>query len=210
MKLAACAGSCLAALVSVAHAPALAEGPELSFAATIATELIASGESLTRDRPGAELVAGIEAQGFFTEVELRTLRIDDNRWEVVGLLGYRREIDDIQLELGVARAWADRSGSGDTDVSAGIEWAADARWTLGFVAAYAPRPRDWVDVVLTADYELDDRTTISGAVGRVPADRRNYANLGASYALTDQLEADVRYHRSRKIGHRMVLSLIVN
>lgn len=199
------AGPCLAA--SLLMAPATAQAFDWSLEATITNDLIDGGERLSPGRPAGVLVAEAEAGGFFAGIELQTIRIDDDRIEIVPFLGYRHDLDPVEVEIGIAVPWADDSGRGDVEIFAGIEWAVDDRFTLGVEAAYAPSPRDWADVALTGSFAINDRLDLSATVGRVPADRLNYAKVGLTYALTDALAADFRAHNAREIGTRVALSL---
>lgn len=199
------AGPCLAA--GLLLAPATAQAFDWSVEATITNDLIEGGERLSPGRPALILEAEAEAEGFFAGIELLTIRDGDDRIEIVPFLGYRHDFDPIELEIGVAVPWANDSGRGDVEIFAGIEWAVDDRFTFGFETAYAPSPREWVNVAVTGAFTIDDRLSLSATLGRVPADRLNYANVGLTYELTDALAADFRVHNSREIGTRAALSL---
>lgn len=201
-------------LAAAVAAPALthanmarADGPEFSFEALITSDLIRSGESLTDGRPGAALSAEVELSGFFAGLELLTLRDGADRLQAELSLGYRWDLDVAALEFGVARAWADDSGMGDTEVFAGLELPLGEAVTFGFEAVYAPRPREWADLSATAAFALNDRWEFSATLGRVPADRLNYGNLGVTYAFADSAAFDLRVHNSREIGPRVTASL---
>jgi opacity protein-like surface antigen len=202
----------LAAALSVSVATfgqvAAANSPVFSFGGLIASDLIRSGASLTDGRPGAALEAELEVSGFFAGLELLTLRNGADRWQAELSLGYRQDLDAVALEFGVARAWADASGMGDTEVFAGLEFPIGERTTLGLEAVYAPRPREWADLSLTARHTLSERLGLSVTLGRAPADRVTYGNLGLAYAVTDQAALDVRYHHSRAIGARVTASVV--
>lgn len=187
---------------------AAADGPEFSFEALITSDLIRSGESLTNGQPGAALEAEVALAGFFAGLELLTLRDGDDRLQAELFLGYRWELDLAELEFGVARAWADDSGMGDTEIFAGLEVPLGEAATLGFEAVYAPRPREWADVSATATFALSDQWEVSATLGRAPADRLNYGNIGVSYAFTEQAAFDLRVHNSREIGSRVTASLV--
>ncbi len=199
------AGPCLAA--SLLLAPATAQAFDWSLEATITNDLIDGGERRSPGRPALILEAEAEAEGFFAGIELQTIRIDDDRIEIVPFLGYRHDFDPVELEIGVAVPWANVSGRGDVEFFAGIEWAVDDRFSLGFAAAYAPSPREWLDVAATGAFAIDDRLSLSATLGRVPVDRLNYANVGLTYELTDILAADFRVHRASTFGTRAALSL---
>lgn len=200
-------GLCLAAMLSLAHAPALADGLEWSLEATLTNDFIDAGESRSDGRPAVIVAGEIETHGFFAGLELYSLREDDDRFGMMPSLGYRFDFDPLEVEIGIARAWADDSGWDDIELFAGIEWALDDRFTLGAEAVYAPEPRAWADISLSLGYAINDRLELSGTIGRVPADGLNYANVGVSYELTDLLAADLRLHNSNEIGTRIALSL---
>lgn len=188
--------------------PALAEGPVLSFGGLITSDLIRSGESLSDGRPGFGLEAGIEQAGFFAGLELLSLRGGADRWQGELSLGYRWAQEAWGMEFGVARAWGDASGAGDTEVFAGLELALGERTSLGLEAVYAPRPREWTDLNLTLTQALTDRLDLSARLGRVPADGFGYGDIGVTYGLGESAALDLRYHRSREIGARVTATLL--
>ena len=229
-------GLCLAAVLSLAHAPALADGLEWSLEATLTSDYIDAGESLSDGRPALILEAEAEASGFFAGLELATIRDGADRIEIVPFLGYRHDFDPVELEIGLERAWADDSGWDDLELFAGIEWALDDRLTLGAGLVYVPSPdewelgaeiewavnhrftlgaeavydlsgSEWAELALTGEYAFDDRLSLSATLGRLPADGFDYANIGVTYELTDLLAADLRLHNSDEIGTRIALSL---
>lgn len=187
---------------------AQADELEFSFEALITSDLIRSGESLTDGRPGAALEAEVTLSGFFAGLDVITLRDGNDRLQAELFLGYRWELDLAELEFGVARAWADDSGMGDTEIFAGLEVPLGEAATLGFEAVYAPRPREWADVSATAAFALSDQWEVSATLGRAPADRLNYGSIGVSYAFTEHAAFDLRVHNSREIGSRVTASLI--
>ncbi len=228
------AGPCLAA--SLLLAPATAQAFDWSLEATITNDLIDGAERRSPGRPALVLEAEGEANGFFFGFDLETIRIDDDRIEIVPFLGYRHDFDPVELEIGIERAWADDSGWDDLEIFAGIEWAVDDRLTLGAEVVYVPSPREWelgagiewavdprftlgagavynlsdsewAEIEVTGAYAFDDRLALSATLGREPADRVNYANVGLTYAVTDILAADFRVHRASTFGTRVALSL---
>ncbi|MGY6634598.1 MAG: hypothetical protein ACXIU8_12770 [Alkalilacustris sp.] len=198
----------LAAALALGAAPAHAEGPELSFFGLFGTDLISGGEPLTAGRPGAEL--GLEA-GFgpgFAGVAARTLRDGRDRSEAELFGGLRFDLGAAELEAGVARAWANRSGAADTELFLGVGAEATPGLVLLPEAAYAPAPSDWTDVSATAAFDLTDRLALSARLGRVPADRITYADLGLIWALDASSGVDLRLHRSDEVSARAVLALV--
>lgn len=200
-------GLCLAAILSLAHAPALAHELEWSLEATLSSDYIDAGESLSDGRPALILGAEAEASGFFAGFELATIRDGDDRIEIVPSLGYRHDFDPVELEIGLERAWANDSGWDDLELSAGIEWAVNHRFTLGAEAVYDLSGREWAELALTGEYAFNDRLSLSATLGRLPADGFDYANVGVTYEVTDRLAAELRLHNSDEIGTRLALSL---
>ena len=230
------AGLCLAAILSLAQSPALADGLEWSLEATVTSDYIDAGESLSDGRPALILDAEAEAGGFFAGFEFATIRDGADRIEIVPSIGYRHDFDPVELEIGLERAWADASGWDDLELFAGIEWALDDRLTLGAGLIHVPSPNEWelgaeiewavshrftlgaeatydlrgsewAELALTGEYAFDDRLSLSATLGRLPADGFNYANVGLTYEVTDILAADLRLHNSDDIGTRIALSL---
>jgi len=196
------------ASVAISGQAAAAGSPVFSFGARVTNDLIRSGDSLTDGRPGLALDGEVSVSGFFAGLELLTLRDRADRWQAELSLGYRRDLDPVALEFGIARVWKDGSGAGDTEVFAGLAFPLGARTTLGLEAVYAPRPREWADLSLTAAQALTDQLDLSATLGRVPADWLSYGDIGLTYAFTGQAAFDLRYHHSRETGSRIAASLI--
>jgi hypothetical protein len=186
---------------------AAADRPALSFSARLASDLVVSGESITGGRPGAVVAAEIEQAGFFLGSEIRTLRGDDESWEGEIALGYRHGLDRVEFEIGLAQSWVDARDRNDLETYAALVFAPVEGVGFGLGAAYAPEPGDWIDLVVTADFALTDRITLSSTLGRVPVDRLNYASFGPTVAITDAVSAELLLHRSSEVGNRLVFSL---
>jgi len=198
----------IAAAAMISGSGAAAEGPVFSFGALVTSDIIRSGDTLTGHRPGAVITTEAEVSGFFAGLELLTLRGGADSWQAEVSLGYRWAMEPAGFEFGIARVRADDSGWGDTEVFGSVEFALGERTTVGLGAAYAPRPREWTDVSLTVSHDLTDRFGLSATLGRYPAGGLDFGDVGVSYAVTDQVAFDLRYHRSRAIGSRVAASLV--
>jgi len=201
------AGAMVVSVATFGQASA-ADSPVFSFGALVTNDLIRSGESLTGGRPGLAVGAEVGTAGFFAGLEVLTLRDGSDGWQLELALGHRWDLDPFELEFGVARAWTNGSDAGDTEVIAGMAFALGENTALGLEAVYAPRPRTWADLSLTASHALTDRFGLSATLGRVPVDRLNYGNIGLTYAVTEQAAFDLRYHHSHEIGSRVAASVV--
>lgn len=191
----------LVAALTLAPLTAQAQNVDLTLGGQVGTDLIDGGESLTGGRPGAEI--GLEAAvGLgFVGLAARTLRDGNDRSEVALSGGLRFELGAAEQEFGLARARADRSGSGDTGLFLGVEAELTPQFVLGPGAVHAPSPGDWNDLSALAAFDPTDRLMLSARLGRVPAERITYADPGLARALAASSGLDLRLHRA-------VLSLV--
>lgn len=207
MKHNAIAGPTLAAALLVPITQAHAIEPGVAIEAAIVSELIDAGESLS-NRPTGILGIEVEAAGLFVGTQLRSLRVDDDRFEATLFGGFRHSFGIAEAEIGLERAWRDSAHWQDTDIFAGLTLQPLERLKLSAGARYAPSPADWTDLSAGAAIEVVDRWTVSGTLGRNPLDSINYGDIGVDYALTDALGLDLRWHRSAEISGRVVVSVV--
>lgn len=130
-------GIAAALAAPVPHARAIE--PSLSVEGGIVSELIDAGESLS-NRPAGLLNLEAEAGGLFLGTGLRSLRVDDDRFEANLFGGFRYGFGAAEAEIGVERAWRNRSNWDDTGIFAGLAVQPLDTLELFAGASYAPRP----------------------------------------------------------------------
>ncbi len=206
MRLQASCAALAAAIATVAFAGAAsAQEWDVAFNAGATSDYVFRGASQSNEN--FALSGGVDATyggfyvgGWASQVDFG----DDTSAEIDTYGGYRAEAGGFALDFGViGYFYTDAPSAGDYDY---VEYKAAASRAIGPLTAgvavyYSP---DFFGVDETATYlEANaaitpiDKVTISGAVGKqwldVTGDYVTW-NVGASYALTDNLAFDVRYH----------------
>lgn len=198
-----------AAALVLAAAPAFAQDrPEVASNVAASSDYVFRGVSQTEEDPalsgGVDLSAGrFYAGGWASNVSFPGDDDTNAEFDLYG--GFRPEVGGWNLDLGVVGYFyagqpngADYSyrevklaasrAVGPATVGAAVYWSPDFFGASEDEATY---------VEANAAFIPADRWTVSGAVGRqfVSSDF-DYTtwNLGAAYALTDNLALDVRYH----------------
>jgi uncharacterized protein (TIGR02001 family) len=219
----------LAATIGLLSAgPALAQddGPSLSFNVGAATDYVFRGVSNTDENPqvfgGADVTSGLFYAGVWaTNVDYN----DSTDAEIDIYAGFAPTVGAVSLDLGALYyAYVDAPSGADYNY---IELQAKASMpvgpaTLGAGVYYVPDGAAHVDHSLyyeaTGTYSATDKLSFSAALGRQTFDGAgDYTtwNVGAGYALTDNVGLDLRYHDTDKhsfgktYDSRVVLSLEV-
>ena len=200
---------CAGLLATALATPAAAQDVTLSWGATLTSNYISRGFTQTENRwafqPYAELGFG---GGFYAGIWASNVRFegDDDRVEIDLYGGYRFEVNGASFDLGYARYIYDRSGDccgeffGLVDIEAGSGGA--------FGGVYIDPEDDFriTDAHVGVRLTLMDPVTASALVGR--SGGQNYGNIGVAYAVNDNWELDLRYHRGDV--RRVVVSASVN
>ena len=200
-----CAALAAAFATLVTAGAASAQDLDFAFNAAATNDYVFRGASQSNEN--FALSGGVDATlgGFYAGGWASTVDFgDDTSAEVDVYGGYRAEAGGFALDVGVVGYFYTDAPSGvDYDY---VEYKAAASRALGPVTAgvalfYSP---DFFGADETATYlEVNaaftpmDKVTVSGAVGKqwldVTADYVTW-NVGAAYAITDNLALDVRYH----------------
>lgn len=206
MRLQATCAALAAAFATLATAGAAsAQDVDLAFNAAVTNDYVFRGASQSNE--DSALSGGVDATigsfyvgGWASNVEFGDAT--DAEVDVYG--GYRTEAGGFALDFGVVGYfYVDAPGGADYDY---VEYKAAASRALGPVTAgvaffYSP---DFFGADETATYlEANaafspiDKVTVSAAVGKqwldVTGDYVTW-NVGAAYAITDNLAVDLRYH----------------
>lgn len=195
-------------IAAAPHAALAQDRPEIAWNVAAASDYVFRGVSQTEEEPalsgGVDLTAGsFYAGGWASNVSFPGDDDTNAEFDLYG--GFRPEVGGWNLDLGVVgyfyagqpdgadydyvelKAAASRA-VGPATVGAAVYWSPDFFGAAEDEATY---------VEANAAFAPGDRWTVSGAVGRqfVSSDF-DYTtwNVGAAYALTDNLAVDVRYH----------------
>jgi uncharacterized protein (TIGR02001 family) len=204
-------GAVVALLAATALAlPATVEAQELSWGATITSDYISSGVTNSDNKPALQGYVELESGGFYAGAWASTVRGLDNprdRIELDLYLGFRNTLGAVSYDVSYARYFYNRSGdccgefllSLDADMAQGV--------SLGTQFKYDPDAKT-LNSRLGAAVALNEQVEISGGLGRLQRSH-NYWDLGANYALTDNVGVDLRYHDNNLAGEksRAVLSV---
>jgi len=205
----ACAAA--AAVLLTAGAASAQASPEVAWNAVVASDYVFRGFSQTNEDPA--LQGGVDATigSFYIGVWASTVDFGDGTDAEIDIYGgYRSEVGGFALDVGVvAYGYVGASGGADYDyvefkgavsraigpatIGAAIYWSPDffgideAATYVEASIAFAPAPQ-W---------------TVSGAVGHqaldVNADYTTW-NAGVTYAFSDNVAIDLRYHDSDVSG----------
>ncbi|MFZ5721028.1 MAG: TorF family putative porin [Pseudomonadota bacterium] len=196
----------LTALSTLAAAPALAqEEIAVDFNLGVASEYVFRGVSQTDEDPqvfgGADLTAGMFYAGFWaSNVDFG----DSTDAEFDLYAGVTPIVGLFELDLGVLYyGYIDAPSGADYDY---FEFQALASVpvgpaTVGAGVWFVPDSYSGIDhsayFEMNASYSPTTRVSLSGALGRQtfdgPGDYTTW-NVGAAFALTDNLAVDLRYH----------------
>ncbi|MGV3577451.1 TorF family putative porin [Brevundimonas sp.] len=199
----------LAAVVLAAPGAAFAQtAPDWAFNAAVGSDYVFRGVSQTEEDPAISAGVDVNAGSFYAGAWASNVSFvgdTDTKAEVDLYGGYRTETAGWNLDLGVVgylytgqpdgadydyvelKAAASRA-VGPATVGAAVYWSPDFFGAAEDEATY---------VEANAAFSPAVKWTVSGALGRqfVSSDF-DYTtwNVGAAYALTDNLALDVRYH----------------
>ncbi|WP_269514741.1 TorF family putative porin [Brevundimonas subvibrioides] len=184
---------------------ASAQDVNVAFNAAVTRDYVFRGFSQTGEDPALQAGVDLTAGSFYAGVWASNVDFGDSTDAEIDLYGgYRGEAQGFAFDVGVV-------GYGYTDAPSGadygyLEYKAAVSRAVGPVTAgvalyYSP---DFFGVDEEATYvegnvafTPSDKWTVTGAVGKQMLDvTDDYVtwNVGASYAITENLVADVRYH----------------
>ena len=210
MKIALAAAAATVALSGAA----MAEELKLSYNIGVTSDYVFRGVSQTMEDPaiqgGVDATYGIGYAGVWaSNVDFGT---DDPTAEIDLYAGVRPTIGDTSLDLGVLYyGYAKDKGAAGSYSYVELKAAASRAVgpaTFGLAVYYSPEYP--TDLGKSLYYEVNgsvpvmDKLTLSGALGHQEIDKSgDYAtwNLGLTYALTDKLGLDLRYHDTDEHGY---------
>jgi len=199
--------ACAAALALLATAGAAsAQEVDFSFNAAVTSDYVFRGASQSDENPVGQAGVDMTAGGFYAGAWASMVDFGDTTdAEFDVYTGYRTEASGYALDFGIiGYVYAGDDQSSDYDYlelkAAGSRAFGPA--TVGAAVYYSPdffgsADEEATYVEVNAAFSPIDKVTVSGAVGNQYLDvSDDYLtwNLGATYAFTDHLALDVRYH----------------
>lgn len=204
MKLQASCAAIVAAFTALAGA-ASAQEADFAFNVAATTDYVFRGASQTNEDPALQAGVDLTYGSFYAGAWASNVDFgDDTDAEIDVYGGFRTEANGFALDFGVVGyGYVNEPSAADYGY---VEFKAAASRAIGPLTAgvavfYSP---DFFGVDETATYLEGnaaftpmDKVTVSAAVGKqwldVTDDYTTW-NIGAAYALTDNLAVDVRYH----------------
>ncbi|MWD26430.1 hypothetical protein E0K89_002965 [Aquicoccus sp. SCR17] len=183
----------MAGLVLLPASAALAE--EVSFAATIAANAAYDTDGgLSYSGASIEGSGEMSYYGFHTGLWFETLPDDpaDNA-EIELSFGYTGALPgEAEWDVTYTRYYLDESGYQGHDIALGLGAPITGRLSGAVAAIYEPEG-ETVDFEAALEFAATDKWTFSALAGKSEADDNLYTELGAGYALTDQVTVGALY-----------------
>ena len=193
----------IAVTLAVLAAPALAQSPAVSFGAATDNR----SKNASKSDQGAYVWGEAEwsaDSGLYAGPAFETIDAGGSRLELSPNVGYRTERFGFEWDLNAAYKYRVDADPGYDDDA--WEFTANVERSIGPAAArlqlqHSPdgtgSTEAWTWVAGRLSWALTDKLDASAEIGHRAQDNApDYAgwNAGVSYALTDALELDVRYH----------------
>ena len=214
--------SAAAAALLLAAGAASAQSTEVAFNANVTSDYVFRGFSQTNEDAALQLGGDLTAGAFYAGVWGSNVDFGDSTdLELDAYAGVRSEAAGFDWDVGlVGYFYVNAPFATDynfVEVKAAASRAIGPA-TLGAAVYYSPDfygvDESATYIELNGEWAVTDKISVSGAVGEQYLDvSDDYAtwNLGASYAFTDTLSGDLRYHDSDVDGilseSRVVASL---
>lgn len=198
----------VAAIALLAAVPASAQGLAFSWGGTLTSNYISRGQTQTLNRPAFQPWVEVESNGFYAGLWASNVNFgagESDRVEVDIYGGYRWSIENTSFDIGYARYLYNSSGDCCGELYALVEHEAGTLTMFGG-AYFGHSGRLSVnDLHAGFSVELMERLSASTTLGH--ASGAAYADVGVTYAITDNYEVDARVHRSGSLGTRAVVSV---
>jgi uncharacterized protein (TIGR02001 family) len=198
------AAAAAAALLLTAGA-ASAQNAEATFNVGVVSDYVFRGFSQTDENPAVQGGVDVTAGSFYVGAWASNVDFgDDTEVEIDTYGGYRTEAAGFAFDVGVIGYFYAQSPSG-TDYDyvefKGAASRAVGPATIGAAVYYSPDffglDEEATYIEANAAFTPADKWTVSGAVGQQFLDvNDDYAtwNVGVSYAFSDEVAVDLRYH----------------
>lgn len=190
------------AAVALLAVPAGAQ--TLSYGATLTSNYVSRGFSQTNDGWALQPWAEFESNGWYAGLWASNVDFGPDTVELDLYGGYRWTLENTSVDLGYARYFYNSTGdasgelyllveheAGRATLSAGMHLGHAGGLTINNAyAGFALAMNDQISL-----------STHGGVAGGLP-----YGDFGVSYAVSDAVSVDARYHRGTGINRRVVVS----
>jgi uncharacterized protein (TIGR02001 family) len=196
----------VAAIFAVLALPATAE--TLSFGATLTTDYISRGASLSAG--GAALQPYVEygINGFYAGLWASNISSGADTLEVDAFVGYRWDAGGATIDLGYARYFYNVTGDQGGELYVLGDSHVGQFGVNGGIYLTFPNTIAFADAHVGVTYEVAERLSVSATVGTAPAG--TYANAGATFAVSENFSVDARYHLMTVGANRFQASATIN
>lgn len=198
----------LAALAAAFAIPAQAQ--EYFAGASLTSEYVRDGQLLSGGDPALQGFVEFQNQGFYAGTFLSTMDLGRDRFEADLSLGYRTEFPDgLHLDLNYTRTYFNSTGNccGEFGLTLAHPYVIGGLGLKGELVY--DHTRESLNPRGTVSYAFDDRLGFSSSLGRTEYNSNSYWDAGASWAFTDAVSADLRYHGADTGDAGVTLSLTV-
>ncbi|MCB1404926.1 MAG: TorF family putative porin [Rhodobacteraceae bacterium] len=191
-----------AAVVALLAVPAAAQ--TLSYGATLTSNYVSRGFTQTNDGWALQPWVEIESSGWYGGLWASNVDFGADSVEVDIYGGYRWSRENTSFDLGYARYFYDDSGDAGGELYVLIEHEIGQATLSGGMHMGHAGGLTMNNAYVGFALAMTDQISVSAQGG--VAGGLLYGNLGASYAVTDAVSLDARYHLGNGINTRAVIS----
>lgn len=194
----------VAAALTLAATPALAQGLSFSGGVGITSNYMARGVTQSANRPALSFWLEGETAGFYAGLWASSVRLAPDSVELDLYAGYRFSVGAASFDIGYTRYFYDSTGNCCGEVYGLVEVQTDPVRVFGGVY-FDPRLRSTNDIHLGLGYGFLDRFEASAQIGRAVGGV-NYGVLGLDYQLNDSVGFEAGYHITNAQRNQFVVS----
>jgi len=196
----------VAAILGVMTAQAGAQ--TLSFGATITSDYISRGVSNSGNAAALQPYLEWGSDGFYVGLWASNIASGADTLELDAMIGYRWDLGTATIDLGYARYFYNVSGDQGGELYVLGETSMGAFNMNGGIYLTFPNRITFADAHVGASYEVYDNIAVSATLGTATAG--TYVNFGASYAVSENVTLDARYHLMAVGAGRLQASAMIN
>lgn len=184
---------------------AQAQGLSFSGGATVTSNYMSRGATLSDNRPALQAFAEAEVSGLYFGAFASTVRLapDSSEFSLYG--GYRFSVEAASFDLGYARYLYNSSGDCCGELYALFEVDLAPATLFGGVYLDSARLRRVNDLHLGVSYGFGDGFSTSLTAGRAAGGIR-YGILGLGYQINDLIGVEAAYHTTNAQRDQVVVS----
>ncbi|MGR3660470.1 MAG: TorF family putative porin [Paracoccaceae bacterium] len=175
----------------------------------LTSNYVSNGVTQSDDKPAVQPYLEVEVNKFYVGAWMSSVDLPENdKIELDLYVGYRQSFDSgLFVDVGYARYLYDDSG--DCCGEAKLTLAYNIADRLGLIAAVAYNPDSGnFNNRFTAAYTITDKFAVAGTYGKNDGYQNNYWDVGATYAINDNVKLDARYYGATSGDEGLAVSLI--